>query len=353
MRRSTSSRRGVAGFVLLVVAASALGGVVVAAVSGSADRVAGAARGFLATLDDGSRDRAVYGLDDAERHNWHFVPRQRNGMPLKAMTLEQRTAAHHLLKAALSTQGYLKANAVIELERVLGIMEGREERRDPEDYYVTIFGSPSAEAPWAWRFEGHHLSINVSSPGGGEVVVGPAFLGANPATVREGPKAGLRVLGAEEDLARTLVTMLSADQRKTAVIASDAYDDIITGAEREASLPFEGIAASALNAAQRAQLDRLIQEYVGNMDEEAASRWTKRVADGSDDELFFAWAGPMEVGARHYYRVHSPDFLIEYDNTQNDANHVHSVWRDLNDDFGGDLLREHYEQAAHHQHPHE
>ncbi len=349
MRKPTLPRRAIALSVLALAAASALSGVAFARAGGfrAADEVAAAADRFVATLDAEGRGRALFSLGDAERFDWHFVPRERNGLPLGAMTLAQRTAAHRLLRSSLSTQGYLKANGIVELERVLGIVEGREEFHDPEDYYFAVFGSPSSDAPWAWRFEGHHVSMSFSSPGDETLVTGPAFMGSNPATVSSGPKAGLRVLGAEEDLARELVTMLSPEQRGTAVIASEAYDDIVTGAGRTAELPYEGIRASALDDAQRAQLDRLIREYVGNMDEESARRWTRRIAAGSDDRLRFAWAGSIEAGRGHYYRVHSPDFLIEYDNTQNDANHVHSVWRDLRNDFGGDALRAHYEEFPH------
>ena len=355
MKNLNLSWRAIALPVLILAATSALGGVVLAGVSSTTDEVASAATSFVATLDAEGRDRAMFPLGDAEQFNWHFVPRERNGLPLKAMTLAQRTAAHQLLKSALSTQGYLKANGIIELERVLGIMEGREERRDPEDYYFAIFGSPSADGAWAWRFEGHHISMSFSSAGDDNLITGPAFMGSNPHVVPSGPKAGLRLLASEEDLARELVTMLSSSQRGSAVIASEAYDDIITGAERTVDLAYEGIRASALDDAQKTQLDRLIGEYVGNMDDESAQRWMERIAAGSDDELYFAWAGPTEAGNGHYYRVHSPDFLIEYDNTQNNANHVHSVWRDLRDDFGGDVLRAHYEQAPHHNHeaPHD
>ena len=312
------------------------------------DVVAGAAGAFLATLDEPARNRAVYAVSDAERFDWHFVPRERNGLPLRDMTLEQRTAAHALLQATLSNQGYLKANAVIELERILGILEGRPERRDPEGYFVTIFGAPGSGRPWAWRFEGHHLSLNFSSPGNQVTITGPAFLGANPATVPSGSKAGWRALGQEEDLGRALVTSLSAEQRSRAVIAAEAPRDIITGNEREARLDaFEGLPASAMTDAQRQLLMNLVREYVGNMEAASARAWMARI--GAETEIHFAWAGPIEPGAGHYYRVHAPSFLIEYDNTQNDANHVHSVWRDLENDFGGDALARHYEEG----HPHD
>ena len=334
---------------IALVTMSALGGVALFGVEASPGEVADAARAFLSTLDAEARAQATYEIGDEERLNWHFIPRERNGLPLKAMSSAQRNAAHRLLKATLSTQGYLKANAVMELERILGVIEGREERRDPEDYYFTIFGSPSTSDAWAWRFEGHHVSLNFASITNQLVVTGPAFFGANPATVLSGPKAGLRMLGNEEDLGRSLARMLSDTQRRTAVIAREAPDDIITGADREAALDrFEGIAASAMTSAQRDLMFRLIGEYVHNMDQQSADRWMERIENTRPDQIHFAWAGGLEPGQGHYYRVHAPDFLIEYDNTQNDANHVHSVWRDLRNDFGGDVLLQHY-QESHHQ----
>ena len=310
---------------------------------------ADAASAFLALLDGPAREKAHYALDDDERFNWHFVPRRRNGLPLGEMTLEQRTAAHALLRATTSSQGYLKANAVIELERILGILEGRPERRDPEGYYVAVFGTPSPTDPWAWRFEGHHLSLNFSSPANRLTVTGPAFIGANPARVASGPKAGWRPLGKEEDLARALLASLSREQRAVAVVATEAPRDIITGTDREARLDsFDGLAASEMTDDQRQMLFRLLAEYVGNMAPDAAHAWTTRIReDIPPSEIHFAWAGPTEPGQGHYYRIHSPAFLVEYDNTQNDANHVHSVWRDLENDFGGDALARHYEGGGH------
>ena len=315
----------------------------------AASTPADAATAFLALLDGPAREKALYALDDDERFDWHFVPRRRNGLPLKEMTLEQRTAAHALLQSATSAQGYLKANAVIELERILGILEGRPGRRDPEDYYVTVFGTPSPDRPWAWRFEGHHLSLNFSSPANNLTVTGPAFMGADPATVPSGPKAGWRPLGREEDLARALVSSLTPEQRGTAVLAAEAPRDILTGSDREARLDsFEGLPASEMTADQLEMLFLLLDEYVGNMAADAARAWTTRIRrETAPSDLYFAWAGPTEPGHGHYYRIHSPAFLVEYDNTQNDANHVHSVWRDLENDFGGDALARHYEEGGH------
>ena len=313
--------------------------------------VAGAATAFLALLDDDAHAKATYDLGDEEQFNWNFTPVARNGLPLREMTLEQRSAAHALLQTTLSSQGYHKANSIIELERILGVIEGRPERRDPEGYFVTIFGTPGAGDPWAWRFEGHHLSLNFASPSNELTVTGPAFLGANPALVESGPKAGWRPLGREEDLARSLVNSMSDEQRARAVIADEAPRDIITGNDREARLDgFEGIPASALSDDQLALLFGVIGEYVGNLEASAAHAWMTRIRDEiSPDDLYFAWAGSTAFGEGHYYRVHAAPFLIEYDNTQGNANHVHSVWRDLENDFGGDALARHYEEG----HPHD
>lgn len=314
--------------------------------------MARAARAFLDGLTPDRRARAVFALDDEERFDWHFVPRERNGLPLADMSRDDRVAAHRLLGAGLSAGGYLKATGVMQLEAVLGAIEGRPERRDPERYYLSIFGSPSAGEPWGWRFEGHHLSLNFTVAGEAPAATTPAFLGANPATVGDGPFAGWRLLGAEEDLARTLLGMLPADRRARAVISDRAPRDIITGAERRASLErYEGLPASEMSPEERQALWRLIGEYLHDFPPDIARTRADRIRAAGEDRLFFAWAGSLDRGAGHYYRVHGPTFLIEYDNTQNGANHVHAVVRDFENDFGDDLLRRHYEESDHHRRP--
>ncbi len=322
--------------------------------AGSAPRaddepMARAARAFLEGLAPDRRARALFALDDDERFDWHFVPRERNGLPLADMTREDRVAAHRLLGTGLSAGGYLKATGVMQLEAILGAIEGRPERRDPERYYLSIFGSPSASAPWGWRFEGHHLSLNFTVSGAEPAAMTPAFLGANPATVPDGPFAGWRLLGAEEDLARTLIEMLPADRRARAVISDRAPRDILTGAERRASLErYEGLPASEMSLGEREALWRLIGEYLHDFSPEIARSRAERIRAAGEDRLHFAWAGSLARGAGHYYRVHGPTLLIEYDNTQNEANHVHAVVRDFENDFGEDLLRRHYEESDHH-----
>ena len=341
------------------IAAVALSGAVVGVVTlaheptveppPAASEMTAAAQAFLELLDASAKEQATYSFTDDERYNWHFVPRARNGLPLKEMTAEQRGAAHTLLQTTLSAQGYLKTTAVMELERTLGVLENRPERRDPERYYLTIFGTPSMSQPWGWRFEGHHLSLNFTSATNELVATTPAFMGANPARVPSGPSTGWRVLGKEEDRARDLLRLLSPEQRAVAIIAEEAPRDIITGADREARLDrFEGLPASEMTDGQRTLLFRLMEEYTRNVERDLADRYMEGAHAMPLDQLYFAWAGSLEPGRPHYYRIHGPSVLIEYDNTQNDANHVHAVWRDLEDDFGEDLLRKHYEEAGHH-----
>ena len=313
-------------------------------------RMATAAEAYVGTLGSAERDRGTGELDAEQRFDWHFVPRERYGVRLKDMNPEQRTAAHGLLQSVLSSQGYLKATGVMQLEGILGQIEGRPDRRDPEDYYFNIFGAPSEDGAWAWRFEGHHISMNFTSAGGATPSVTPAFLGSNPHVVGEGPNAGRRLLGAEEDLARELLALLTDAQLRTVIIEAEAPRDIVTGNARTVELDrFEGLPASEMNDAQSHALMHVIEEYLNNANADVADAEMRRIHDAGLENLHFAWAGSTERGEGHYYRIHGPTVLIEYDNVQGGANHVHSVWRDPQNDFGDDLLRRHYEEAEHHQ----
>jgi hypothetical protein len=307
-----------------------------------------AADRFLASLDEAQRGRAQFAFADAERMNWHFIPRERRGLPFKDMTAAQREQARALLATGLSQRGLLKANHIIELELVLRELGGNPTMRDPENYFFSVFGTPAQNAPWGWRFEGHHLSLNFTVVNNNVVATAPAFFGANPAEVRSGSRQSLRALAAEEDLARELVTSLNADQRATAIIASTAPNDIATMNQLDINpLSPVGIEVSKLAPAQSALLRRLIDEYLTRMADPLAGARRSRLESSDFSRVTFAWAGSIERGQAHYYRVQGPTFLIEYDNTQNNANHIHSVWRDFQGDFGRDLLREHYRQTPH------
>ena len=256
-----------------------------------------------------------------------------------------------LLATALSPEGLLSARGVMKHENILRRVEteagvGNASRRDPGLYYTAVFGKPSASAPWAWRFEGHHLSINVTELPDGPVVA-PVFMGANPARVLAGPNAGFRLLAAEEDLGRELITMLPAEKRQVAMIRDTAFSDIVTGNDPKVQkLELAGLAAADMSADERAQLERLIGLYVGRVTPDAARDALTRMKRAGFEKVRFAWAGGIESGQPHYYRIHGPTLLIEYDDTQNDANHIHTVYRDLERDFGGDVLRAHYQSNA-------
>jgi hypothetical protein len=316
--------------------------------SETAQRMAEAATTFLAALTPEQRQRATFAVDHEERLNWHYIPRPRQGLPLKEMDASQQQLAYALLSSGLSQRGFAKAMSIMSLEKVLGELEGPlgRHRRDPELYYVTIFGTPSDERPWGWRVEGHHVSVNVLVVEGRRIAPTPNFLGANPARVPQGSLAGLRILAAEEDLARRLLAALDEDQRRRALLAPEAPPDIITRAERHVHLDAPaGLAAAEMRPEQRQTLMALVQEYVSRMPRDVADTRMNLLEKEGTAYIHFAWAGPLEPGRPHYYRLHGPSFLAEYDNTQNNANHIHTVWRDLQRDWGEDLLAGHYARS--------
>jgi hypothetical protein len=307
-----------------------------------------AAKSFLNSLTPEQRSKAAFAFADDQRFDWHFIPRPRKGVPLKELDAKQRQLAHALLKTGVSQSGYLKATTIMELEIVLRELQRERTDRDPEVYYFTIFGEPSLKEPWGWRVEGHHLSLNFTVVGGKMVATTPAFFGANPAEVRQGVRQGLRVLGAEEDKARELLLSLDEPQRAIAIFDSKAPPDILTLATKTAEpLKAVGIQARQLNKQQMNLLTRLLEEYAASMTPDLAAERLENLRRAGLDKVTFGWAGGIERGQPHYYRVQGPTFLIEYDNTQNNANHVHSVWRDFNGDFGRDLLRQHYQDTPH------
>jgi hypothetical protein len=202
--------------------------------------------------------------------------------------------------------------------------------------------------PWGWRFEGHHLSVNVTDLGPHGQIVAPLFMGANPARVPNGPKAGHRLLAAEEDVAFELLRMLDPDQRARATISAQTFGDIVTRSDPTVKpMAFAGLPAAEMGMDQQRQLRRLLEVYARRMADSSAHRQLERIDDAGFARLHFAWAGSHQPGQPHYYRIHGPTVLVEYDNSQGSANHIHTVWRDLENDFGGDLLRKHYARQLH------
>ena len=301
---------------------------------------------FLASLSPEARAKAQFKFDDAERLNWHFVPRTRNGLPFKEMSEAQRELARTMLKSSIGAHAYTKATTIIGLENVLKELEqGRGPVRDPELYFISVFGEPSATGVWGWRFEGHHIALNFTSVKGTMIATSPSFLGANPALVKQGAQKGTRALAREEDLGRALLQLLDEQQKKLAVFDNVALKDIVSMNSVKADpLDPKGVPSAGMTKLQRQKLQELLDEYLHRMPADVATEKRGKI---SVDKLHFGWAGGPAVGDPHYYRVQGPTFLIEYDNTQNDANHIHSVWRDFEGDFGRDLLREHYRSTPH------
>ena len=330
----------------------------------SAVTMATAARRFVAALSPEQKLQAQFAFESDERTRWHFILTgsapsgfPRNGLTIKEMQPAQRQLAHDLLKTGLSQHGYLTTTQIMDLEATLGAIEpaaravgpsGAPTVRDPERYVFSVFGTPDAKGTWGWRVEGHHVSLQFTIVNGAVTVNTPAFFGSNPAEVREGAKKGLRVLGFEEDPARALLNALDTPQRAKATLSGDAPRDILTMNRFPIDpLAAAGIVASDLNPRQRDMLMAIVDAYASQMTGEVAALRMSRLRKAGVEKIAFAWAGDAEKGKKHYYRVQGPTFLIEYDNTQNDGNHVHSVWRDFDGDFGRDLLREHLRTSAH------
>ena len=311
-----------------------------------------AARTFLADLNPEQKSKAVLPFNSEERFRWFYTPVSRKGIPLKELSASQKLAGLALLHAGLSEKGYTKAEMIRKLESVLRDLEQSSgSTRDPDLYFFTFFGEPGTNGAWGWRYEGHHCSQNWTILNGKAIGTSPQFFGANPAEVRDGPMKGTRVLSAEEDLGRSLVKSLSSAQRTEAVLSVSAPDDIVTTNQRRAAIKEDkGVAYSKLSQDQQGTLLALIEEYLSAQPQAEARQRLDKIRQAGFDGIKFAWMGGLEKGEGHYYRVQGSTFLIEYDNTQNNANHIHCVWRDFNGDWGEDLLAEHYRNSPHHRH---
>lgn len=312
-----------------------------------------AANVFLQSLSGSQKQQAQFRFDDEERFNWHYIPRDRKGIPLRELNATQYKAAMDLLHTALSDTGFQKTTAVIKLENVLREVEGRpegDEYRNPGKYYFSVFGDPGSHKVWGWRLEGHHISFNFSSEDNQLVSATPGFIGSNPAVVLSGPEKGLEILKDETELGFTLLQSLNADQKEKTIFSKRAPGDIITASNRKAMIENpQGILYSEMNVSQQKMFVQLLSLYIHRYSRLFAAQMMKEAEEAGLNNLRFAWAGDEErgVGHPHYYRIQGPTILIEYDNTQNNANHIHTVVRDLKNDFGGDQLLDHYKNQQH------
>jgi hypothetical protein len=339
---------GVAGASLLESPVLAMGYSQAPSGSGShsASMMSAAADSFFASLSADQRAKATFAFEDEQRLDWHFVPRARKGIPFKELDSVQRLLGNALMSAGLGQRGLIRAATIMSLDAVLRELEqGKGPVRDPELYFLSIFGDARSRKPWGWRLEGHHVALNFTLIEGKTIASTPAFFGANPAEVLQGARKGLRALAPEEDLARLLIKSLDDRQRSQAVVSQSAPSDILSTNLRKAEpLKPAGLQTSKLGQRQQDFLMTLLSEYAARHAPDIAAARLDRVRASGLGSIFFAWAGGFEKGQPHYYRIQGPSFLIEYDNVQNNANHIHTVWRDFNSDFGADLLALHYKQ---------
>ena len=308
--------------------------------------MAQACSSFLDSLSSDQKAKATFEYMDGERVFWYYPPMNRHGRALRDMDQGQRDLAFAVMSSALTDASYQKAKLIIEHEAVLGPLEKeqgiRSFVRDTTLYYFTVFGDPTGADPWGWRVEGHHVSLHFSIWGDKVISMTPFFYGANPADVRSGPKSGLRILGSRQDLALELMNSLDAGQQAKALLYDKAPADILTYNSSKVSFAMEeGLKAAKMSDTQKGMLKSLVAEYVNEVRSDLAEQKLAELEEQGYDRLHWAWAGPAVAGQEHYYRIHAGNFVVEYDNRQNGANHIHSVWRDVENDFASDVLREH------------
>lgn len=306
---------------------------------------------LLNSFNPEQKAKAIFDLDDPKKEEWHFFPStmfNREGLSIKEMNPSQKKLAHSVLKSLLSKSGYEKTVEIMELENVLRSFGQDTVMRDPEKYFISFYGDPMTDELWSMSFEGHHISLNFTISGE-EVVASPRFFGANPAMIPEGPRKGERTLATEEDLGFDLINSMDSQQLEKAIFQEESFKDIVSGNLPEVN-PMKpvGIKYSELNTDQQKQLIRIIDQYLSNMPGKLAIERRLKVMAEDLADLRFGWVGAKSLGVAHYYRIQAKTFLIEFDNSQNNANHIHTVWRDFEEDFGRDLIREHMARSHSH-----
>ena len=323
----------------------------------SAQNVLQKANIFVNSLSEEVKAKTLFTIEDTERFNMNYVPIPRAGATFHDFDETQKKAALDLLRASLSEEGFRKSQEIMELEKVLRIIENDDNdkmpdgrpRRDPLNYHFCIFGNPSKDKPWGWRFEGHHLSLNFTSTDGAISSSTPTFFGTNPGIVRSTEYKGKEVLKKEAELGFSLLHSMSEKQLKTVVFTDVAPHDIVTTTDRKVKQVEQlGISYKAMSKSQKKIFMELLELYMNNYEHEFATGFRDKINKAGIENLTFAWAGSLQPGKGHYFRIQGPTLLIEYDNTQNEANHVHTVVRDLTNDYGEDVLKAHYEKDHKH-----
>jgi len=310
------------------------------------------AKAFVNSLSVEQQKKAVFPFEEMNRYDWHYLPPTmvvRTGIAVKDMNVDQKKVLNDLLQAYLSKDGYQKTRDIMDNEFFLKEIEPNNPSRIPENYYVSVYGQPGKDSIWAWKFTGHHVALNFTVVND-QLAFAPFFFGIYPAEIKEGPKKGTKILKDEEELGFELVNSLSKEQKQKALFQLKAFTDIVTtNSVNVAPLKPAGIVAGEMNHEQKTVLNKLIVAYLLAMPPDISKIRMEKITKEDMNEICFGWAGGTEPGKPHYYRVQGKSFLIEFDNTQNNANHIHSVWRDFDGDFGEDLLHEHYQHSKHHQ----
>jgi hypothetical protein len=306
---------------------------------------------FLNSLNEVQKKKSIYPFQEMNRYEWHYLPATmvyRHGIGVKDLDTVQKQQLYNLLRAFLSMEGYTRTQNIMEFENLLKDMDPGNASRIPGNYFAAFYGTPGPDSVWGWKFSGHHVSLNFTVVKD-QLAFAPFFFGIYPAEVKEGSRKGQRIIKEEEDLGFQLVNSLTTDQKQKAIFQLKAFPDIVTtNAQKVSPLAPVGILAGEMNPVQKTILNKLIVAYLLSMPADIAKKRMEKIVKEDMNATSFGWAGETKTGKPHYYRVQGKSFLIEFDNTQSNANHIHTVWRDFNGDFGEDLLREHYHNSKHH-----
>ena len=305
------------------------------------------------SLDSTQRAKAVFPFDDMSRYDWNYLPPSlipRKGVCLRDLDSKQKRTIYALLKSFLSDKGFLRTQDIMNNEYYLKELEPDMIHRIPENHFIAFYGTPAKDSVWGWKFSGHHIALNFTIVNN-QLALTPIFFGVYPAEIKEGKNKGRRIIKDEEDIGFELINMLNSKQKEKAIFQSKAFNDVVTtNAIQVGPLAPVGILAKDLTTQQKNILNKLIVSHLSSMPTKIAEMRMKRIVSEDFNQIRFGWAGSLIKGVPHYYRIQGKTFLIEFDNSTHNANHIHIVWRDFNGDFGVDLLNEHYKKSNHHHH---
>jgi Protein of unknown function (DUF3500) len=303
------------------------------------------------SLDSTQKAKAIFPFDDMSRYDWNYLPASlipRRGVSLKDLDSTKKKNVYTLLKSFLSDKGFLRTQDIMNNEYYLKELEPNMIHRIPENHFIAFYGTPAKDSVWGWKFSGHHIALNFTVVNN-QLALTPIFFGVYPAEIKEGNNKGRRIIKDEEDIGFELINMFTNEQKAKAIFQSKAFNDIVTtNAIQVGPLTPAGIVAKDLTIQQKNILNKLIVCHLSSMPANIAEMRMKRIVAEDFNQIRFGWAGGLVKGVPHYYRIQGKTFLIEFDNTTHNANHIHIVWRDFDGDFGVDLLNEHYKKSKHH-----